>query len=71
MNFTAKAVVTNNIDNLNDTATVTFAADYADERNKEWSRYTPWLKFDLNVKPEVAQNIQVGKTYTVTFEESE
>lgn len=48
-----------------------FQADYDDEKNKEWAKYTPVLNLDFVVLNEVsvAQH-EVGTTYTATLEES-
>jgi hypothetical protein len=48
-----------------------FAADYADGRNKEWSRYTPSLSLTMSVLPEVAERFEQGAAYTLTFEPNE
>lgn len=52
-------------------ATVTFGPDYADGRNKEWSLYTPSITLTMLLKGDVADKFQLGKSYTLTFEESE
>lgn len=46
---------------------LTFAADYADGRNKEWSKYTPYLNLAMGVKPEIAEKFEVGTAYTLQF----
>jgi hypothetical protein len=51
-------------------ALLSFAPDYTDGRNKEWSRYTPHLSLSMTVKGSVADDFQPGKAYTLTFEES-
>jgi hypothetical protein len=53
------------------TANVTFVPDYADGRNKEWALYTPGLSLSMGLKGAVADRFQVGKAYTLTFEETE
>lgn len=50
--------------------TVGFMPDYADGRNKEWAQYTPHLDLRMTLKGEVADRFEVGKAYTLTFEES-
>jgi hypothetical protein len=50
---------------------VTFHADYADGRNKEWSLYTPSLSLQMAVKGAVADRFEVGKAYTLQFVESD
>lgn len=52
-------------------ATVTFAADYADGRNKEWALYTPGLSLTMGLRGSVADQFEVGAAYTLTFEASE
>lgn len=48
-------------------AAFTFYADYADGRNKEWAAATPTLQLDITVKN--GDLFQVGKHYTLTFEQ--
>jgi hypothetical protein len=46
-------------------ASVTFAVDYADDRNKEWAQYTPSLSLTMQVKnPDL---FELGQAYTLTF----
>lgn len=45
-----------------------FAADYQDERNKEWAKYTPSLSLSMNVIDSVAEQFEQGQTYLLTFE---
>ena len=49
-------------------AVVTFAPDYADGRNKEWSRYTPALSLSMTLRGSVADQFETSKAYTLTFE---
>lgn len=49
-------------------AQFTFYPDYAAERNKEWASATPTLNFQITVKD--GELFEVGKSYTVTFEEN-
>lgn len=46
---------------------LTYNADYDDDRNKEWSRYTPSMGVTQLVLPEVAEGIEVGDTFDVLF----
>lgn len=55
----------------NDQVTLTFVPDYADDRNKEWAKYTPALSLSLSVLPEVAERFEEGAAYTLLFEKSE
>lgn len=48
---------------------VTFAPDYGDGRNKEWSVATPYLHLQMTLKGEVARRFEAGKHYTLTFDE--
>lgn len=56
---------------------VSFTADYmtedGKEKNFEWSKYTPSLNLMMTVKSEVVkqQGWEVGKSFTLTFEESD
>lgn len=47
--------------------TVTFVPDYADERNKEWARWTPGLSLTMGLKGAVADKFEVSKAYTLQF----
>lgn len=49
------------------TVDVAFSADYADERNKEWARFTPGLNLTMGLRGSVADEFEVGKPYTLTF----
>jgi hypothetical protein len=44
-----------------------FAADYNDERNKEWAKYTPGLSVQMNVLDEVAEKFEQGGRYILSF----
>jgi hypothetical protein len=46
---------------------LTYTADYNDDKNKEWSRYTPSMGVTQTVLPEVAEGIQTGDTFDVLF----
>lgn len=50
-----------------DTATLNFSADYQSEENKEWAKYTPALSFSMHVLKEVADKIENGQKFLVTF----
>lgn len=66
---TAKIVCTSKAES-GEQVNVSFGADYADERNKEWARYTPGLSLTMGLKGSVAEKFEVGKAYTLTFEEN-
>lgn len=44
-----------------------FAVNYSDGKNKEWALSTPSLDFTMTVNN--SDMFEVGKEYTVTFEE--
>jgi hypothetical protein len=46
-----------------------FSADYDDELNKEWAKYTPALSVSMTVIDPVAERFLQGKQYLLTFEE--
>lgn len=50
---------------------VTFAPDYQDGRNKEWSLYTPALSLSMTLKGEVADRFEVGQAFTLQFVEDD
>jgi hypothetical protein len=49
-------------------AALFFDADYNDERNKEWAKYTPALSLNMTVTEEVAEQFEQGGRYLLTFE---
>lgn len=71
MTFTAKVYCQSKqqlLGSNNPSATLTFAPDYADGRNKEWADATPALHLTMTVKPSVAEQVNPGGKYTLTFE---
>lgn len=54
-----------------ETTTLSFNADYADERNKAWSRWTPALNVGMNVLNSVAEQFELQANYILTFEKQE
>lgn len=48
-----------------------FSADYNDERNKEWAKYTPGLGVNMTVLDSVAEQFEQGGRYLLTFERAE
>ncbi len=48
-------------------ATVSFAPDYQDGRNKEWARWTPGLSLTIGLKGEVADRFETGQAFLLTF----
>lgn len=70
MDITAKVYCSNKIEEgEGDSRMVStqFHADYADDRNKEWSKYTPSLSLTMGLKGAVADEFEVGKSYMLTF----
>jgi hypothetical protein len=67
---TAKVRIQNKTE-FKEHTTLTFYADYADGRNKEWAYATPSLSVQMTVRPEVGQHFEQGKAYTLTFTPSE
>lgn len=54
-----------------ETTQLNFNADYQDERNKAWSRFTPALSLNMNVLNRVASDFETGENYLLTFEKQE
>ena len=50
---------------------LSFSADYNDERNKAWAKYTPGLSVIMHVTDEVAEQFEQGGRYLLTFERAE
>jgi len=48
-----------------------FGADYNDERNKAWAKYTPGLSLQMTVLDSVADNFDQGGRYLLTFEKQD
>lgn len=46
---------------------LSFSADYSDERNKEWAKYTPALTINMAVLDSVAENFEQGGRYILSF----
>lgn len=55
----------------NEQVLLSFTADYQDERNKAWAKYTPALSASLTVLPEVAEKYVDGGRYLIHFEHVE
>lgn len=47
---------------------LSFSADYAEGRNKEWALNTPILNLTMSVKNGIAEDYNVGQAFTLTFE---
>lgn len=52
---------------------VTFGADYEDQKNKEWAKYTPAASLTLSVLEEVVERNgwSAGKSYEVVIAEKD
>lgn len=50
-------------------ADLIFGADYADDRNKEWAKWTPALNLNMKVNGAAADLFESGKRYTLQFVE--
>ena len=50
---------------------LTFTADYSDDRNKEWAKYTPGLSVNMTVIEAVAENFEQGGRYLLTFQKQD
>jgi hypothetical protein len=46
-----------------------FVADYENDANQEWARYTPSLRLTMTVKKAVAEQFKPEGRYTLTFTE--
>ena len=47
---------------------LSFNADYSNDQNKEWAKYTPSMHLGMTVKEEVAELFDFNETYLLTFE---
>ena len=54
-----------------ETSQLSFNADYDDERNQEWSKWTPSLSLNMNVLNSVAEQFELHGSYLLTFEKQE
>lgn len=74
MRFTAKLKLSNKSPNGTDVTALTFGPNYGSrgaEVNKEWAAATPGLYLQMSVKNEVADYLEFGDEFTVTFERDE
>jgi len=69
--ITAVASVYTKKDAGNGQTALSFGADYADERNKAWAKYTPGLSLQMTVLDSVAEQFEQGGRYLLTFERAE
>lgn len=70
MKVTAKVKLNTKYES-NEAFVIGFMADYDDDRNKEWAKYTPSISISMTVKPEVAEKFNVGDAFTLTFDKEE
>lgn len=71
MSTTAKIFLWDKSEPSDGQVTLSFNADYADGKNKEWSKYTPSLNLGMTVLEEVAADWNAGDHFTLTFDKSE
>jgi len=64
--FTAKVVVESRVEH-GDQVSLQFRPDYEQGRNAEWAEATPALSLGMTVKGEVAEEVEVGDAWTLTF----
>lgn len=48
-------------------ASVVFRADYADDRNKEWSVVTPSLSVSMTLRGAAVDHFEAGERYVLQF----
>jgi len=64
--FTAKVVVESKLEH-GQQVSLQFRPDYDQGRNAEWAEATPALSLGMTVKSEVAEEVEVGDAFTLTF----
>lgn len=69
--ITAVATLYSKADAGNGQTTLEFSADYADEPNKAWAKYTPGLGVQMTVIDPVAEQFEKGGRYLLTFEKQD
>lgn len=68
MVITAKVKVSGKTPLTDGQTSLHFAADYADDRNKEWAKYTPALSLGMTVLDSVAEHFETDQAFTLIFE---
>lgn len=68
---TAVATLYSKTDAGNGQTALAFSADYNDERNKAWAKYTPGLGVQMTVLESVGEQFEQGKRYLLTFEDAD
>jgi hypothetical protein len=66
--FTAKVKVQAKNNRTDVQTTVAFQPDYDAGRNAEWSEWTPAMSLSMTIKNELADRLEAGQTYTLTFD---
>jgi len=69
--ITAVASLYTKKDAGNGQTALAFGADYNDERNKEWAKYTPGLSVQMTVLDSVGEQFEQGGRYLLTFERAD
>lgn len=65
---TPQSPITGKDNQLRQAAEVEMVPDYAGDRNKEWSEYTPSGVIRMNINGPALEQFEVGRAFTVTFE---
>jgi hypothetical protein len=68
---TAVATLSSKTDAGSGQTALAFHADYNDERNKEWAKYTPGLSVQMTVLDSVGEQFEQGGRYLLTFEKQD
>lgn len=74
MRFTAKLKLGSKFPSSTSTTALTFGPNYGAhgaEVNKEWAEATPSLRLQMTVKNALAEQLELGDEFTVTFERDE
>jgi hypothetical protein len=67
MDFTAKVKVAAKTPSWDDNSNLTFYADYADGKNAQWAAATPSMTVTMVVNNTVAETVEIGDAFTLTF----
>lgn len=71
MKTTAVATLVGKKDAGSGQTALSFGADYNDERNKAWAKYTPGMSVQMTVRDDVGEQFEQGGRYLITFERAE
>lgn len=69
--FTARVFVSGESSNGAGETNLSFNADYADGKNKEWAKFTPSLSLSMTVLDVVAEGVAYGDKYELVFRKLE